>query len=35
MKYNIEILRMIKDAALADNHRLVDAMSVNREMAGD
>ena len=35
MKYNIETLRMIKDAAAAENRRLFDAMSVNSGLAGD
>lgn len=35
MKYNIETMRMIKEAALAENHRLFDAMSINSGLAGD
>lgn len=35
MKCNIETLRMIKDAAAAENSRLYDAMSINSGLAAE
>lgn len=35
MKHNTEALRMIKSAAIAENHRLYDAMSINSDLAAE